>query len=80
MALKLGSVEEIQGGGTRENWGTESGKEEGDPCWKRDPTEGEKGFEKAAGRENGGDAGMREASQQVGNGVRRGGRHNLSGE
>ena len=59
MALKLGSVEEIQGGGTRENWGTESGKEEGDPCWKRDPTEGEKGFETAAGRENGGDAGMR---------------------
>lgn len=46
---------EIQGGGTRENWGTESRKEEGDTCWKSVPREGEKGFEKAAGRENGGD-------------------------
>lgn len=53
MALKLGRVEETQVGGTRENWGTESGKEEGDPCWRRVAREGEKGFEKAAGRENG---------------------------
>lgn len=42
--------------GEPERTGAQSKKEEGDPCWKRVPREGEKGFEKAAGRENGGDA------------------------